>query len=136
MRAWWIGPQTSCSVASYSDDAEGGASKKLSTTVLPEPDGLALARMVEDALICWRMAGLDAEARWARLSVDVALDETNRPAGASIRLTGFAHTVSGAAETAYRAAHAALMGCAEATENAPVTASATLVFDHSGVRVQ
>lgn len=103
---------------------------------LPEPDARALARMMDDAMICWRMADLDMEAAWARLSVDVALDETNRPSAASIRLTGFAHTISGAAESAYRAAHAALTGCAEATDQAPATASATLIFDRSGVRLQ
>ncbi|GAB5448798.1 hypothetical protein [Gymnodinialimonas sp.] len=103
---------------------------------LPAPDAGAIARMMDDAMICWRMANLGPEAQWARLSVDVALDETNMPSAQSIRLTGFARVVSGAAEDAYRAAHAALMGCAEATAYEPVTASTTLVFDRSGVRLQ
>lgn len=104
--------------------------------VLPEPDASALARMMDDAMICWRMADLSVEAQWARVSVDVALDETNMPSAQSIRLTGFAHVVSGAAENAYRAAHSALVGCAEASENAPATTSTTLLFDRSGVRLQ
>lgn len=103
---------------------------------LPAPDPGAVARMIDDATICWRLADLSPEAHWARVSVDVALDETNMPAGGSIRLTGFAHVVSGAAEDAYRAAHAALMGCAEATTSEPATTSTTLVFDRSGVRLQ
>lgn len=103
---------------------------------LPAPDPNAVARMMDDAMICWRLATLGTEAQWARLSVDVALDETNMPAAASIRLTGFARVVSGAAEEAYRAAHAALMGCAEATARDPVTSSATLVFDRNGVHLQ
>ncbi|ABD53891.1 hypothetical protein [Jannaschia sp. CCS1] len=121
---------------SFTPSADRPALDPEAPIILPEPDARALARMMEDAMICWRMADLDTEAGWARLSVDVALDETNRPSAASIRLTGFAHTVSGAAESAYRAAHAALTGCAEATESAPATASATLVFDRSGVRLQ
>lgn len=103
---------------------------------LPAPDVNALARMMEDAMICWRLADLSMEAQWARLSVDVALDETNVASAESIRFTGFAHVVSGAAEDAYRAAHGALMGCAGASANAPATASATLIFDRNGVRLQ
>lgn len=104
--------------------------------VLPAPDAGAVARMIDDAMICWRLADLPAEAQWAQLSVDVALDETNMPSAASIRLTGFAHVVSGAAEQAYRAALAALMGCAEATAHAAATAPTTLIFDRSGVRIR
>ncbi|QXT39330.1 hypothetical protein [Gymnodinialimonas ceratoperidinii] len=103
---------------------------------LPEPDRAALARMVNDATICWRLADMSVEAQWARLSVDVALDETNMPASQSIRLTGFAHAVSNAAEDAYRAAQSALVACAEATDNLPATAAATLVFDRNGVRLR
>ncbi|WP_341862561.1 hypothetical protein [Gymnodinialimonas sp. 57CJ19] len=103
---------------------------------LPAPDAGAVARMMDDAMICWRLADLPAEAQWAQLSVDVALDETNMPSAPSIRLTGFAHVVSGAAEQAYRAAHAALMGCAEATAQEAATAPTTLIFDHSGVRIR
>lgn len=103
---------------------------------LPEPDPGALARMMNDATICWRLADMPVEAQWARLSVDVALDETNMPASQSIRLTGFAHAVSSAAEDAYRAAHGALVACAEATENRPATAAATLIFDRNGVRLR
>ena len=103
---------------------------------LPAPDASAVARMMDDAMICWDLASLSPEAHWARVSVDVALDETNMPSAGSIRLTGFAHVVSGAAEEAYRAANAALMGCAEATDREPVTTSATLIFDRSGVRLQ
>lgn len=105
-------------------------------SILPEPDAGALVRMMEDAMICWRLANLSVEAQWARLSVDVALDETNMPSAQSIRLTGFAHVISSAAEDAYRAAHSALMGCAEATTLEPATTSATLVFDRNGVRLQ
>ncbi|OAN84361.1 hypothetical protein A8B78_07195, partial [Jannaschia sp. EhC01] len=103
---------------------------------LPAPDPGAVARMVDDVTICWRLAEMGMEAQWARLSVDVALDETNMPSAESIRLTGFARVLSGAAEEAYRAAHAALMGCAAATPAAPATTSTTLVFDRSGVRLQ
>jgi len=103
---------------------------------LPAPDSAALARMMDEALICWRFADLSPEAQWARLSVDVALDQTNMPSASSIRLTGFAQVVSSAAEDAYRAAHAALVGCAEASANAPATTPATLLFDRNGVRLQ
>lgn len=103
---------------------------------LPAPDLSALARMMDDAMICWRMADLPVEAQWARISVDVALDERNMPSAGSIRLTGFAHVVSGAAEHAYRAAHSALIGCAEASGNEPATAAATVLFDRNGVRLQ
>lgn len=103
---------------------------------LPAPDAGAVARMMDDAMICWRLADLPTEAQWAQLSVDVALDQTNMPSAPSIRLTGFAHVVSGAAEQAYRAAHAALMGCAEATAQEPATAPTTLIFDRSGVRIR
>lgn len=104
--------------------------------LLPIPDPDALVRMMEAATICWRLANLSMEAQWARLSVDVALDEMNMPSARSIRLTGFARVVSGAAEDAYRAANAALIGCAEASESAPATRAATLVFDRNGVRLQ
>lgn len=104
--------------------------------VLPDPDAGALARMMDDAMICWRLADLSVEAQWARISVDVALDETNMPSAQSIRLTGFAHVISSAAEDAYRAAHSALLGCAEATTLEPATTSTTLVFDRNGVRLQ
>lgn len=103
---------------------------------LPVPDPGAVARMMDDAMICWGLARLSPEAHWARISVDVALDETNMPSAGSIRLTGFAHVVSGAAEEAYRAASAALVGCAEATASEPATTSTTLIFDRSGVRLQ
>ncbi|MBL4628856.1 MAG: hypothetical protein JKY00_12640 [Roseicyclus sp.] len=103
---------------------------------LPAPDSAALARMIDDALICWRFADLPPEAQSARISVDVALDQTNMPSAPSIRLTGFAQVVSSAAEDAYRAAHAALVGCAEASANAPATTPATLLFDRNGVRLQ
>jgi len=103
---------------------------------LPEPSGQAVARMIDDAVICWRMADLSPEARWAEITVDVALDETNMPAEASIRLTGFRGVVSGAAAGAYRAARSALAGCAEATGAAPATETVALVFDRSGIRLR
>lgn len=104
--------------------------------VLPTPDTSAVARMISSAEICWELAELPAEARWAEVSVDVALDQTNMPSEGSIRLTGFAGVVSGAAEIAYRAAVDSLTGCAEATDNRPATMDVTLVFDRRGVRLQ
>ncbi len=104
--------------------------------VLPAPDPLAIARMIDDAQICWSMARLSPEARWAVLSVDVSLDETNMPAARSIRLTGFGRVLSGAAEDAFRAAEGALTGCAAATAAEPATTSTTLVFDRDGVRLR
>ncbi len=106
------------------------------SVVLPAPDPLAIARMIEDAQICWSMARLSPEARWAVLSVDVSLDETNMPAARSIRLTGFGRVLSGAAEDAFRAAEGALTGCAAATAAEPATTSTTLVFDRDGVRLR
>ena len=103
---------------------------------LPDPNPQALARMINDAMICWRLADLNPEARWAEISVDVALDDTNMPARASIRLTGFRGVVSGAAADAYRAAQGALAGCAEATLAAPATESVTLMFDRTGIRLR
>lgn len=103
---------------------------------LPAPDASAIARMMDDAQICWRLADLSVEAQWARVSVDVALDEWNMPSAASITFTGFAHVVSGAAEEAFRAAHSALIGCAMASENTPATTSTTLLFDRNGVHLR
>ncbi len=103
---------------------------------LPTPDAGAIARLIADAQICWRMADLSVEARWAEVSVDVALDEWNMLSARSITLTGFARVVSGAAEDAYRAAHSALMGCAMASEHAPATAATTLLFDRNGVHLR
>ncbi len=104
--------------------------------VLPAPDPLAIARMIEDAQICWSMARLSPEARWAVLSVDVSLDETNMPSARSIRLTGFGRVLSGVAEDAFRAAEGALTGCAAATAAEPATTGTTLVFDRDGVRLR
>ncbi len=103
---------------------------------LPMPDYAALARMISDAEICWRFADLSAEASWASLSVEVALDETNMPTTQSIRLTGFGRVMSSAAEEAFHAARGALTACAEATSAEPATAAATLTFDRNGVRLR
>ncbi len=103
---------------------------------MPLPDAGAIARLIEDAQICWGMADLPVEAQWAEVSVDVALDEWNMPSAASITFTGFAHVASGAAEDAYRAAHSALTGCAMASEHTPATAAATLLFDRNGVHLR
>lgn len=103
---------------------------------LPAPDALAVARMIEDAQICWRLADLTVEAQWAEVSIDVALDEWNMPSAGSITFTGFAHVVSSAAEDAFRAAHSSLMGCAMASENTPATSATTLLFDRNGVHLR
>ncbi|MEJ6391534.1 hypothetical protein [Gymnodinialimonas ulvae] len=103
---------------------------------LPTPDATALARLVTEAEICWQFADLAADAAWASLSVEVALDEMNMPAAHSIRLTGFSNVMSSSAAEAYHAARGALIACAEATEGAPATAAATLVFDRTGVRLR
>ncbi|MEJ6392460.1 hypothetical protein V8J82_04280 [Gymnodinialimonas sp. 2305UL16-5] len=103
---------------------------------LPEPDRYAIALLVQEAEICWRAARLGPEARWATLSVDVALDETNSAAAGSIRLSGFRHVLSSAASEAYSAARAALIGCGAASDGVPVTALTTIRFDPEGVRLQ
>lgn len=103
---------------------------------LPRPDATALARLVTEAEICWQYADLAADASWASLSVEVALDEMNMPAAQSIRLTGFANVMSSSASEAYHAARGALIACAEATQAEPATAAATLVFDREGVRLR
>ncbi|MBF9043283.1 hypothetical protein HKCCE4037_08095 [Rhodobacterales bacterium HKCCE4037] len=103
---------------------------------LPEPDFAALDRMISEAAICWQYANLSAEAGWASLSVEVALDEMNMPAAGSIRLIGFARVLSSSASEAYGAARTALVACAEASEAQPATQPATLVFDRDGVRLR
>ncbi len=110
-------------------DPEGGP-------VLPSPDATSLARLVTEAEICWRFADLAADAAWASLSIEVALDEMNMPSAQSIRLTGFSNVMSSSASEAYQAARGALIACAEATEAEPATAAATLVFDREGVRLR